>query len=298
MITRINKYLGTRKPRQVFLACLVMMSLLGLVDYITGYEVSFSIFYLIPIALVGWYSTKIYAVSISLISAVIWMYADLLAGQVYSQSWIPVWNAVVRLGFFGITVALLSGLKDHLVNEEMLSRTDSLTGVNNQRAFKEWLSHHIQVCGRYSYPMALGYIDLDNFKYVNDTFGHTTGDQVLLKVGSILSSSVRKSDIVGRLGGDEFAVLLPNADLTGATSLFEKLHQNLLDEMRLNSWPVGFSVGVAVFTTVPNSDDEAIMIADKLMYTIKHGSKNSIMYQVLPENTQQCHVAGDTGVRG
>jgi GGDEF domain-containing protein len=65
--------------------------------------------------------------------------------------------------------------------------------------------------------------------------------------------------------------------------VFEKLHQRLLDEMKINSWPIGFSIGVAVFIRQPDNEDEAMMLADKLMYKVKKGSKNSIQYQVITE---------------
>jgi diguanylate cyclase (GGDEF)-like protein len=293
MLSRINHYFYARQPWQAFLFSLVSVILLGILDYSTGYEVSFSIFFLVPIVFAGWYSSPTYAAIVSVASAATWMYADLLAGHVYSKGWIPFWNAAVRLGFFTIILSLSMALRKHLRREELLSRTDPLTGVYNLRAFKEWLSHYVLICGRYKQSMALGYIDLDNFKHINDTVGHSAGDRVLRAVGSILSSSVRNTDIVGRVGGDEFVVLLPNIELGGATALFEKLHQRLLNEMHANSWPVGFSVGVALFSTPPRSADEALRLADEIMYKVKNSSKNRVMYEVITRQVQPGHAAGE-----
>lgn len=274
----VNKYLEAIKPFQVFLLSVLIIGLFGIIDFISGYEISFSIFYLIPISVASWYSHRHFAIFTCIISAAAWMFVDLLSGHQYSSMYIPIWNTSVRLGFFIITFSLLEALRNHIKLEENLSRMDSLTRINNSRAFKEWLNHYLSISARFSHPVALGYIDLDNFKHVNDTMGHSAGDQVLRAVGEILSSSVRSTDIVGRIGGDEYAVLLPDTDLSGATLLFDKLHQQLMNEMNQNSWPIGFSVGVAVFRHLPKNADEALGIADRLMYQVKKNSKNTIMY--------------------
>jgi diguanylate cyclase (GGDEF)-like protein len=283
----VNRYLGTFKPFQIVLLCLLTIGLLSAVDYITGYELSFSIFYLIPIVIASWYSQKHYAIIISIICAAAWMYIDLLSGNQYSSKLIPIWNMFVRFGFFMITLSLLDVLRNHLSQEEKMSRIDSLTGINNSRSLKGWLTHYISISNRLNHSIVLGYIDLDNFKHVNDTLGHSAGDQVLSTVGEILSSSVRSTDIVGRIGGDEFAVLLPATDRKGATLLFDKLHQLLVDAMKKKSFPIGFSIGVAVFMRLPKNADEALGIADSLMYQVKKSSKNSVKYDMITEETHQ-----------
>lgn len=139
-----------------------------------------------------------------------------------------------------------------LVRLQMLATTDGLTGLLNSRAFKE-LSHTLsQLSIRNQKPIAIGYIDVDNFKGVNDTLGHSVGDKVLKSVGEILKKSTRNSDIVGRLGGDEFAVFLPESNLQGAKDFFEKIREALLQNAAANQWPIGFSIGVAVFPVPPN----------------------------------------------
>lgn len=287
MYQTVNRYLKNLKPLQIFLLCILITGLLGIIDYNTGYEISFSIFYLIPIAIASWYSHRHFAIIICIISATVWMFVDLQTGHQYSNIMVPLWNTLVRFGFFIITMSLLRRLRNRIEVEESLSRTDSLTGINNSRAFKEWLNHYLAISGRFSHSLALGYIDLDNFKHVNDTMGHSEGDQVLRSVGAILSSSVRSTDIVGRIGGDEYAVLLPDTDRKGSTLLFDKLHHHLLREMKQNSWPIGFSVGVAIFRHLPKNADEALGIADRLMYQIKISSKNKVEYYEITEDSQQ-----------
>ena len=99
--------------------------------------------------------------------------------------------------------------QDARINQlESLSMTDELTGLLNRRGFSFGLNRALQSARRYSEEGILAFIDLDNFKPVNDTYGHEAGDLILRRTGEILTGNVRKTDLVSRLGGDEFAVLL------------------------------------------------------------------------------------------
>ena len=128
--------------------------------------------------------------------------------------------------------------------------------------------------------MAVSYTPLDVYKrQVNDTSGHSEGDRVLKNVANALTGSVRTTDVVGRLGGDEFAILLPEADYADAQTMFRRVRDELARESADNGWPIGFSIGVAVFPRVPSSIDEAMKIADQLMYRVKTAGKNGIVYE-------------------
>ena len=98
------------------------------------------------------------------------------------------------------------------------SRSDPLTGVANSRVFLELLKREIARARRYKRPLTLAYLDLDNFKSVNDILGHAMGDKVLQTVVSTVNANIRVTDVVGRLGGDEFVLLLPETDMQGARS--------------------------------------------------------------------------------
>lgn len=102
---------------------------------------------------------------------------------------------------------------------------------------------------------------------------------MLRTVGAVLLKSVRSADLVGRLGGDEFVVLLPETTSAGAVKMFENLHERLLRETREQMWPLGFSIGVAVFRNAPASVDEALKRADALMYRVKNSGKNNILLE-------------------
>jgi len=163
-----------------------------------------------------------------------------------------------------------------LETEKRLSRTDDLTGVANRRAFYETGEVERKRAGRYGRPLSLAYIDLDNFKQVNDRSGHDTGDQVLVCVGEILQKNTRAEIVAARLGGDEFALLLPEAGQAAALSVINKLHGLLNRAMREKDWPVTFSIGVVTYDNPPESTEQMVQAADELMYRVKRQGKDRL----------------------
>jgi diguanylate cyclase (GGDEF)-like protein len=254
--------------------------LLGVIDYATGPEIAFSAFYLFPVSAAGWFVSRRVAFVIAVLCAISWFVADIAANQVYSQPWIPFWNMATRLAVFLLTGHLLTAFKAALTHEQELSRRDSLTGAVNARYFYELAGTELERSRRYGRPFTLAYIDLDNFKAVNDHSGHSIGDQVLLTVVSTLQAQLRSADVVARLGGDEFTVLLPETGPEAARAAAAKLQGCLLEAMRPAGWPVTFSVGVQTFQTAPHSVDAMVKMADNLMYAVKHGGKNAIRCDV------------------
>jgi diguanylate cyclase (GGDEF)-like protein len=124
----------------------------------------------------------------------------------------------------------------------------------------------------------LAYIDLDNFKIMNDQFGHSVGDQVLRTVVSSARKYLRKTDVVARLGGDEFALLMPETDQESARIALSKIQSGLLEEMRQSHWPITFSIGVLTCMATPQTTDALVSLADELMYSVKRNGKNAIKY--------------------
>ena len=139
---------------------------------------------------------------------------------------------------------------------------------------------------RYDHPFTVVSIDLDNFKTVNDCFGHSTGDILLRLVARTIQQNIRVTDTVARLGGDEFAILLPETGRNVAEAILRKVQNINLDIMRRHGWPVTFSIGVATFTSPPSAVDETLRISDQLMYSAKNSGKNSIQYEVF--GTREC----------
>lgn len=207
--------------------------------------------------------------------SIIWFSADFAAGHELSHYLFFIWNTLVRLSFFLIVNYLLTSLHDTLEQAQHFSRIDGLTGIYNSRYFHILLDAEINRSRRYLNKFTIAYIDLDHFKWVNDTYGHSTGDHALRTAASYLKNALRNTDTLARLGGDEFCLLLPETDSAKAQVLFKKIHAGLLREMQNQNWPVTFSIGVIVFNKPPESTDSAIKQADGLMYQIKKENKNA-----------------------
>jgi diguanylate cyclase (GGDEF)-like protein len=252
---------------------------IGVIDLLTSYEISFSIFYILPIALVSWYNKKSHAVMISIFSAAVWLWADIYSGHIYSHFAISVWNSMMRLGFFLIAAYSLLEIKRLLENEQTFARTDFLTSVANSRAFYNSAQTEIDRSVRFSRPFTIAYIDIDNFKQVNDTLGHLQGDNLLKSIAGTIKNNIRSIDIVARLGGDEFAILFTETNEENAKTALNKVQKELLSIVKNNDWPVTFSIGAVTCYESCNLD-ELIKEVDKLMYTVKESGKNGIAYKI------------------
>jgi diguanylate cyclase (GGDEF)-like protein/PAS domain S-box-containing protein len=166
---------------------------------------------------------------------------------------------------------------ENMAKLEALSRTDELTGLLNRRAFLAELDGRMRRAGPRAAPAALLYIDLDNFKLVNDRAGHQEGDAALRAVARLLTGNTRPGDLVARLGGDEFALWLERTDEAAATAKAAALLEAaaaLRDFTGDAARPLGLSIGIAVQAgggaeTVAALTDRA----DQAMYRIKHGGK-------------------------
>ncbi len=150
---------------------------------------------------------------------------------------------------------------------------DALTGLYNHRYFYEQLSHEIERALRYNQPLAVLLMDMNNFKQINDTYGHLTGDKFLSLVGTVIEQQIRSSDVGARYGGDEFVVILPNTSAAEARATAEKLAFGVetAAAMTPNEEHVklGISIGVATCPEDSRSAGELLEIADSRLYEVK-----------------------------
>ena len=270
--------LSNRPVWQTALISICITLFIGILDNITGYELSFSIFYIVPISIGAWYAGRNLGIFLSFISAMTWSLADVLAGHIYSHKMIQLWNAGVRLSFFVLITILLVRIRSVLKMQQQMAETDGLTSLLNGRTFRDSTTKLLELCRRIKRPITLAYLDLDNFKQINDTLGHAEGDRVLQAVSSCLAQNVRSSDIVGRLGGDEFGMVLPDTNKNQARTVVEKMHLQLKKEIDGHGWPISFSIGVVSFALPPVTADEAIRAVDNLMYQVKKAGKDNILF--------------------
>ena len=273
------EYINKIPKKTIPAFCILLIILLGLIDVITGYEVSFSIFYLLPVMIVSWYSQKYYAVILSILSALTWLMADLHAGHIYSHFMIPMWNGIMRLGFFLIVSFALLTIRNLLEKERSFARVDFLTGVMNSRAFSEMAKTEIDRTNRFKRPLTIAYVDIDNFKEINDTFGHNIGDKLLQSMARTIKENIRTIDIIARLGGDEFAILFPETNERNAKAAISKVQKHLLNVAQENNWAITFSIG-AITCYSSCELDELIKEADDLMYSAKASGKNRVAYKI------------------
>ncbi|MBN1470502.1 MAG: diguanylate cyclase [Syntrophaceae bacterium] len=255
----------------------IIIGVLGIIDTLTGKELDFSLFYVIPILIVTWHTGLGLGIVFSLISALVWLLSDVLSGNVTLLS-IYAWNTLIRLGFFLTIAFLLSRLLTVLEHQREIAHTDYLTGALNSLFFYNVLQMEINRSQRYKNPFTIAYIDLDNLKTVNYEFGYATGDKVLCFVANQIKNSLRKVDVVARLGSDEFALLMPETNQKSAQVVLSKLQHKILAGMQKNNWPVTLSIGVLTCFDTPPTANEAIKKVDDLMYSVKKSSKNNIKY--------------------
>lgn len=277
MIASIDRILMSNQVIRCIVLLLTLL-ILGFIDYSTGYEYSFSVFYLIPVSLAAWYASRFLTIVIIIASAMTWIFADFIAGHNYSSDWIPLWNACVRIGFFSIVAFLLFKVRSHLKEMTNMAMKDSLTSLNNTRAFD--LKYQLLRTMRYKKKTqcAVGIVDLDGFKAVNDNFGHSKGDEVLIQFAQILADVTRGSDIIARMGGDEFAVILLETDQSGVQEYDKRLRKVFQNSPLKNDFGIDYSMGITLFDThnLPEKLDDATRYADRLMYESKaHGKSQT-----------------------
>ncbi len=267
---------GLEKQSKTFLVFVgfIFIGIIGLIDYLTGNDFGFSVFYVLPILLVTWFTDQRLGFIVSFACAIAWFIADRAASQPYSFSLIPFWNSFVRLAFFVIITFLSSSLKSSLV----LAHTDHLTTAKSSRYFYELMQMETYRSQRNRHPFTIAYIDIDNFKDVNDRFGHSEGDLVLIALVSSVGKVIRKSDLIARLGGDEFAILFPETDQEAARIIFSKIKNSFAEAMQQNNWSVTISVGLLTCRVAPQTTDELIRMVDELMYLAKSDGKNAVKY--------------------
>ncbi|MCP4197160.1 MAG: diguanylate cyclase [Proteobacteria bacterium] len=168
------------------------------------------------------------------------------------------------------------------------STRDGLTGVYNRKYFAQKLSADLSFAHRHRIPFTLLMLDIDFFKKINDTYGHRTGDYVLIAVADMIQTTIRTEDALARYGGEEFAILAPGTDATGGHALAERIRaelsghavpaQNSVDQ----TIQVTVSIGVATLQPgVPFEADDLISVADKNLYQAKEGGRNQTVTSVI-----------------
>ncbi len=257
----------------------LLVFLIGILDYWIGADIEFGAIYLIPALLAATINRR-FGLVIAFASAMMALIVDLSINGYSTNLTKYVWDFFSNVAIYSLITLLLSDLIRSRQYERKLARTDALTGAMNVRAFYELAEIEIDRAGRYNHPFTVAYLDVDNFKTINDTHGHSVGNRLLCTLVTSIKSRTRKTDVVARLGGDEFALLLPEADQEAAKKLLSEIQNQLTDELHKNNLHATFSIGVLTFTKMPATVEKMIEAADTLMYAVKQTGKNSIKYSM------------------
>jgi diguanylate cyclase (GGDEF)-like protein len=243
-------------------------------------ELRFGIVFVVPVLLAAWRDGLVWGVTFALATSVLRFLIGIDQLPPHTPLPFRVADEVAYLVVAGVAITGLSQLKRTQAQLRLLATHDPLTNVRNARAFSDELAQELERSRRYRRPLALIYLDLDDFKHVNDAHGHATGDAVLRLVADAMRNAVRAADVVGRLGGDEFAVLMPETDGAVAHAAATRLASGIRTVFR-GTPSVTASIGVVAATGGAAGTDALLRKADQAMYEAKRGGKDRVVQVAL-----------------
>ena len=186
----------------------------------------------------------------------------------------------IRLVFF-MAISFFTGYIFEKANEQTytMATQDSLTSLYNHQYFYRSLEHVIAKSSKGRSPVSLAIFDIDNFKCVNDKYGHLEGDRILKEISSIVKKNVRSEDIAARYGGDEIVILLPNVDREAAFAVCQRIKDIFQQSYRTQEGEeITLSVGIATFPVNAANSIQLFHAADKALYRAKNSGKNTVEY--------------------
>lgn len=270
--------------RLIFLISILITAIIGYYEFHSGLDVSMLLLYAVPILLASWYCGRLEGLVVAGCAAASWFAASAFHKPPEGSGAILSWNAFTRFGIFVLiayTVSLQAQLRRALEREKQKASTDSLTGLLNKGAFRERVELEMSRSRRYNHPLSLAFIDLDNFKLVNDTQGHARGDKLLQNISETIIQTIRDTDISGRIGGDEFTLCFPETDGEQVRKAINKLVKALDIMTSQSGWQVTASIGVLTCTEIFDTYDTLLGKADRLMYAAKDRGKNNAVFETV-----------------
>lgn len=265
MLENFLEWIYASRSRTVAIA-FMLVAATGFLDYITGYAMAFSLFYLLPVLLVAHVLGKRIGFMMAGLTAGTWTLAR--EGTNFQNSnWLEsVWNTLMRFGVLAIVAYLLLVFEAEMKH----ARYDYLTHLNNRRQFMQAFEVERNRSARTGKPYSILYLDINHFKTLNDTLGHAAGDEALRVVAMALRIGSRRMDVPARMGGDEFAVLLPDTDTMDCHLIAERIDQAISSEFEKRQWPIGISIGTATAYGIETAIEEILHTADRTMYQAKY----------------------------
>jgi diguanylate cyclase (GGDEF)-like protein len=280
LITRLDAQVRRLPDWLLLTIAMAIVAALAIFKLTAGRGVPIVDFFLIPVASVGWFAgSRACGYAAALVTAVVSVVVAIDATHAPVGATIA--SGVARLILYLIVLAFLGAMRSMQVERDREARTDHLTGACNARSFRALALVEVERARRYRHELSLAYVDVDDFKSINNGLGHTEGDHVLLQMSHVMRSLVRRIDTVARLGGDEFVVLLPETSASQARVVVDRLRAELARLRTRVGGPVPCSIGLVTFVEAPGSLQELVDAADGLMYTAKKKGKDRVEQAVL-----------------
>lgn len=266
----------------LMVASVAGIAAVGVLDYLTGVELRVFPLYFPPLAFGAWWLSRSFTLFLVLLATVTWLVANVLHDPDAAPAATWAFNTGAQLTAFAIPGVLISELRRMLRDERARSQRDPLTGLYNSRALRDRTATVLAYARRHRLPVTIAYLDLDNFKSVNDQFGHETGDAALNVVADTLRRHSRASDVVARVGGDEFVLVLLDLCDERARVVLERMRVQVGATMVERGWSVTASIGALCFTEPPQNDRDLMREADAAMYRAKRDGKDRIHLEHAP----------------
>ncbi|HEU4699774.1 MAG TPA: GGDEF domain-containing protein [Gemmatimonadales bacterium] len=283
LLVRLLRYLDAVPTWRVLVYCVGLAVAVGAIQWVSPPELSLHVFYLGPVTMAAWHVGRWAGISLSALCAGLWVAArSAQAALLPIGSGLLLWDLGVLFLSFVIVASIVSTLRYLLDVERHRADRDPLTGLLNAASFGEAVEHERRHLTLTPTWVTLAYVDIDDFKEVNDRFGHAAGDELLRRVAGVLRHAVRDSDVVARLGGDEFGVLLPGAATEAAGTVLAKVHAALEAALAGEALPVGVSIGAVTFGEPLQSAQAMVHLADQLMYEVKRSGKGRLVHRSSP----------------
>jgi diguanylate cyclase (GGDEF)-like protein len=269
----ITEYLESQRRSLLVLVGIMLLLLTAAGDYLAHSRlgIEYSPFYLVPISFFSWFMGKRSGIGMALASVLLAFVIRLAHVQAIQYV-----NAVIWISLYGCAVLMISQLKQLYEHERHQSRIDPLTNIENRRALLEAVARAKSASERNNQALSIAYLDLDGFKQLNDRFGHSMGDKVLVSTATVIRKVLRPTDTVARVGGDEFAIVLPGTGSEAARGIIDRLEFEFTRAMEKGHWSVTCSIGLVSFSPPVKSITVMIRAADEAMYAAKLAGKNRL----------------------
>lgn len=232
-------------------------------------------------------------ISILIVASSTWEQRVLLGGPDVLSAPTMILNAVLRLAAIIFIAVVVNALRTEVDLERWRASVDALTGALNRRAFGVLVSERLRDARRAGTTLVLAYVDLDDFKQINDQFGHAAGDRVLVAFADGAAEDIRAGDLLARVGGDEFAILLTIERHKKGEEVAQSLHERLCTVLGNTGFAVSCSMGALIVeATDEDAADIYLQLADRLMYEVKGDGKSALRVERYDQLSRRLQPAG------